>query len=262
LIEVMFALALLGLGLVVLIKSAANSVFSAEQAHMLGVATDLGRGEMHEIEETLLNEGFQDTDQNVDSRSFEDQGWPNIKYAYKVEVVEMPTFDQLTSMSQGSGAAGYGSGHGSAMTSYGSNFGSGFGSGSNFSLSNGTVDPLMTFQNSALGGMMTMMGGLSGGKDIAGAGAGALIQSQYSMFQEILKDSVRKVTLKITYQVLGSDRDLTFVAFYTDPVAMDRTLNGLGAADSGSGSATGTGSGSGRGSGSARTTPVRTGSGS
>jgi len=39
LIEVMFALALMGLGLVVLIKSAAGSVFNAEQAHMLGVAT-------------------------------------------------------------------------------------------------------------------------------------------------------------------------------------------------------------------------------
>ena len=262
LIEVMFALALLGLGLVVLIKSAANSVFSAEQAHMLGVATDLGRMQMDEIEETLLNEGFQDTDQNVDGKTFEVQGWPNIKYAYKVEVVEMPTFDQLTAMAAGTGSAARGSA-GSAMA-YGSNFGSGFGSGSNFTLGNGTVDPLASFQNSTLGGMMSMMGGLSGGKDLAGAGAGALIQSQYSMFQEILKDSVRKVTLKITYQVLGSDRDLTFVAFYTDAVAMDRTLNGLGAAESGSGSSTGsgTGSGSGRGSGTGSGTRPPRGSGS
>lgn len=265
LIEVMFALALLGLGLVVLIKSAANSVFSAEQAHMLGVATDLGRMQMDEIEETLLNEGFQDTDQNVDSKTFEAQGWPNIKYSYKVEVVEMPTFDQLTAMAAGSGASGSGHGSTGSAMSYGSNFGSGFGSGSNFTLSNGTVDPLASFQNSTLGGMMSMMGGLSGGKDMAGAGAGALIQSQYSMFQEILKDSVRKVSLKITYQVLGSDRDLTFVAFYTDPVAMDRTLNGLGAADSGSGSGTGSGAGSGSGRGSGTGSgvrpPTKTGSG-
>jgi len=97
---------------------------------------------------------------------------------------------------------------------------------------------------------MTMMGGLSGGKDIAGAGTGAIIQSQYSMFQEILKDSVRKVTLHVKWQVLGSDRDMTFVAFYTDASAMDRTLNGLGANESGSGAGSGTGSGSGRGSGS------------
>ena len=87
--------------------------------------------------------------------------------------------------------------------------------------------------------MMTMMGGLSGGSDIAGAGAGALIQSQYQMFQEILKDSVRKVTLHLKWQVLGSDRDMSFVAFYTDASAMDRTLNGPGAADTGTGSGTG-----------------------
>jgi general secretion pathway protein I len=249
LIEVMFALALLGLALVVLIKSAAGSVFNAEQAHMLGIATDLGRGEMNEIEETLLKDGFQDTDQNQDWKSFDELGWPNIKYSYKIEVAEMPTFDQLTAMANGSGGSGA-AGSGSALHSvYGA--GSGFGSGSDFSLSNGTVDPLATFQNSTLGGMMGMMGGLSGGSDIAGAGAGALIQSQYSMFQEILKDSVRKVTLKLKWQVLGSDRDLTFVAFYTDAGAMDRTLNGLGANDtSGTGSGSGAGSGSGRSSGS------------
>ncbi|HEX7703055.1 MAG TPA: hypothetical protein VF403_20095, partial [Kofleriaceae bacterium] len=142
----MFALALLGLALVVLIKSAAGSVFNAEQAHMLGIATDLGRGEMNEIEETLLKDGFQDTDQNQDWKGFDELGWPNIKYSYKIEVVEMPTFDQLTAMSSGSGAAA-GSGHGSSYgSSYGSGFGSGFGS-SDFSISNGTVDPLATFQN-------------------------------------------------------------------------------------------------------------------
>jgi general secretion pathway protein I len=240
LIEVMFALALMGLGLVVLIKSAAGSVFNAEQAHMLGVATDLGRAQMYEIEEILLKDGFSDTSQSQDAwKGFDDQSWPNIKYSYKVEAVEMPTFDQLTAMASGSGSShGSGAGdHGSAN----SVAGSAFGSGSAFSLANGTGDPLSTFQNSALGGMMSMMGGLSGGKDVAGGAAGALIQSQYQQFQQILKDSVRKVTLKIKWQVLGSDRDLTFVAFYTDPVAMDHVLNGAGAADTGGGSGSGSG---------------------
>ena len=62
----MFALALLGLALVVLIKSAASSIFNAEQAHMMGVATDLARGKMYEIEEMLLKDGFTDTDQSQD----------------------------------------------------------------------------------------------------------------------------------------------------------------------------------------------------
>jgi len=254
LIEVMFALALLGFALVVLIRSSSSSIFNAEQAHMLGVATDLGRGEMYEIEEQLLKDGFSDTDQSQDDwKGFDDQGWPQIKYSYKVEAVEMPSFDQLQAL-----ATGHGSGAGSAAKPLGSAAGSDFSLGS-------AVDPLNTFQNSALGGMMSMMGGMGMGSGAAsangveGSQAGALIQSQYSMFQQILKVSVRKVTLKLKWQVLGYDRDMTFVAFYTDPVAMDQVLSGAGSTDlgdtsngSGSGSGTGSGRGSGTGSGSGR----------
>ncbi|HET9988639.1 MAG TPA: prepilin-type N-terminal cleavage/methylation domain-containing protein [Kofleriaceae bacterium] len=252
LIEVMFALALLGLALVVLIKSSSSSIFNAEQAHMLGVATDLGRGEMYEIEEILLKNGFSDTDQSQDDwKGFDDQGWPQVKYSYKVEAVEMPSFDQLQAL-----ATGHGSAAGSASNALGSAAGSGFSLGS-------AVDPLGTFQNSALGGMMSMMGGMGMGSSAAtsngvmGAQAGALIQSQYTMFQQILKVSVRKVTLKLKWQVLGYDRDLTFVAFYTDPVAMDQVLSGAGSTDlgdtsGGSGSGSGSGRGSGSGSGSGR----------
>jgi general secretion pathway protein I len=251
LIEVMFALALLGLALVVLIKSSSSSIFNAEQAHMLGVATDLGRGEMYEIEEMLLKDGFSDTDQSQDDfKGFDEQGWPQIKYSYKVEAVEMPSFDQLQALATGHGSAAAAA-MGSGSAALGSALGSGFSLGS-------SVDPLNTFQNSALGGMMSMMGGMGMGSAAAtangveGSQAGALIQSQYTMFQQILKVSVRKVTLKLKWQVLGYDRDLTFVAFYTDPVAMDQVLSGAGATDLGDtsgGSGSGSGSGGGRGSG-------------
>jgi hypothetical protein len=100
----------------------------------------------------------------------------------------------------------------------GSNFGSGFGS-----------DMMATgggFENSALGGMLNMFGG--GKQDIDAAQGGSLIQSQYSMFQEILKVSVRKVTLTVKWKVLGKDRDMKIVAFFTDAAAMDKVLNGMG----------------------------------
>ena len=65
------------------------------------------------------------------------------------------------------------------------------------------------------------------------------------MFQQILKVSVRKVTLKLKWQVLGYDRDLTVVAFFTDPAAMDKVLIGAGAQDSRDTAARLRGSGSG-----------------
>ena len=49
------------------------------------------------------------------------------------------------------------------------------------------------------------------------------------MFQEILKVSVRKVTLTMKWKVLGRDRDMKVVAFFTDAAAMDKVLSGQGA---------------------------------
>ena len=235
LMEVMVALAVLGLGLVVLIKSTANNINAAEQAHMMGVATDLARGKMYDIEEKLLKDGFTDTDQSQpDLKPFDEEGWPNIFYSYKVEQVEMPDFDQLQAMAQGKAMAGSGSGFGSG-SAIGSGLGADLGS-----------DALGGFQNSALGGMLNMFGG--GKSGVTGAQGGALIQAQYSMFQQILKVSVRKVTLTVSWKVMGTDNSMRVVAFFTDATAMDKVLNGMGSQDlddvsQGSGAGSGTGSG-------------------
>jgi general secretion pathway protein I len=210
LLEVMIGLALLGLALTVLIKSSANSIFHAEQARMIGVATDLARGKMYDIEETLLKDGFSDTDQSQESQEcFVDEGWPTICYSSKVEEPTLPSLDQLQEMAMGqakaateaAGSAAVGSAAGSAAL--------------------GTAAP--GFQNSMLGGMLGMFGASSG---IDAAAGGSMISSQYSMFQEVLKVSVRKVTLQVKFKVLGADRDFKVVAFFTDPNAMNKTLLG------------------------------------
>jgi type II secretory pathway pseudopilin PulG len=236
LLEVMIALALLGLALVVLIKSAAGNIFSAQQSHMMGVVTDLARAKMYEIEEKLLKDGFSDTEQAEEDRPFEDEGWPQVLYSYKVEEVELPSWDKLQAIARGSGAGA------------GGKSGSGSGAGSEEG----------GFQNSALGGMLSQFGGLGGGGgsgkggDIDAAAGASFIQGQYQMFQQILKVTLRKVTLTVKWKVLGNDRDMKVVAFFTDPAAMDKVLQGAGSQDlPGSGSGSGSGSGKGSGSGSA-----------
>jgi general secretion pathway protein I len=258
LLEVMIALALLGFALVVLMRSTASNIQSSQAAHMMGIATDLARGKMYEIEELLIKDGFSDTDQSqLDAKPFDVEGWPDVTYSYKVEIVEMPSFDVLQQLANGQMAA-----LGSAAV--GSNGPSLLGSGYSTmqDLGVGSNDPLSKFQNSALGGMLSMMGGMgmggaAGGNGVLGANAGALIQSQYTMFQQILKVSVRKVTLTVNYKVLGNDREIKLVCFFTDPRAMDQILNGAGAQDLGDTSA---GSGS-AGSGS-KPAPPKRGSGS
>lgn len=232
LLEVMFGLALLGLGLTVLIKSAAGDIFNAQQAHMIGVVTDLARGKMYDIEDKLLHDGFSDTEQHEDDQSFSDEGWPQIHYSYKVELVELPGFEQLQALIAGTGS-------GSARGSVGSASGDEAPGG---------------FENSMLGGMLSQFGGLGGGgkgsADINASIGGAFVQSQYTMFQQILKVTIRKVSLTVNYQVMGSDRDFKVVQFLTDAAAMDKVLNGMGAqelppAGSGSGSGSGTRPGTG-----------------
>ncbi len=238
LLEVMVALAILGFALAVLIKSTANNINASEQSHMMGIATDLARGKMYDIEEKLLKEGFTDTDQSqTDLKPFDEEGWPNVFYSYKVEQVELPDFDQLQAMAQGKANAMAGSG-------------SGFGSAGSAFLGSGMMgsDQVGGFQNSMLGGMLNMFGG--GKSGVTGAQGGALIQSQYSMFQQILKVSVRKVSLTVTWKVMGEDSSMKVVCYFTDAAAMDKVLNGMGSQDlddvpqgSGAGSGTGTGSG-------------------
>jgi len=245
LLEVMLGLALLGLALTVLIKSAAGSIFSAQQAHMMGVVTDLARGKMYDIEETLLKDGFSDTEQHEDDKTFEEEGWPSIKYSYKIEEVELPGWEQLQALSK-SHAEHAGSGSAGSAGSAGSDEATG------------------GFQDSALGGMLSQFGGFGGGDggkagsggDIDSAVGDSFVQGQYTMFQQILKVSIRKVSLTVTWQVMGSDRDMKVVAFFTDAAAMDKVISGMGSTelpDAGSGSGgkpstggTGSGSGSGK----------------
>jgi general secretion pathway protein I len=247
LLEVMLALALLGLGLTVLIKSAASSIYSAQQAHMMGVVTDLARGKMYDLEETLLKDGFSDTEQHEDDQTFTDEGWPTVKYSYKIEEIELPSFEALQALAAGSGSAGGAAGKRGSGSGSGSDAGAGAGG----------------FADSALGGVIGQFGGGFGGGAGSGSGnidtaqGGAFIQQFYTMFQQILKVTIRKVTLTVTWQVMGSDRDMKVVAFFTDAAAMDKVINGLGATelpDAGSGSGGG-GGGKGSGSGSGTTRP-------
>jgi general secretion pathway protein I len=219
LLEVMIALALLGLGLVVLIKSAAGNIFNAQQAHMMGVATDLARAKMYQIEEKLMKDGFSDTEQTEEDRPFDDEGWPAVLYSSKIEVVELPAWDQLQAMAKGRCKSADPDKAGSDAGKSGSSAGA---SGSAEAPQEGC------FEDSALGGMLGMFGT---SEDIDAAQGGQMIASQYSMFQEVLKVSVRKVTLTVKWKVLGSDRDMKVVAFFTDAAAMDKVISGMGSVD-------------------------------
>lgn len=212
LVEVMLALAILGAALVVLVKSIAGNVTAAQDSFYMGVSTDLARGKMYDLEETLLQEGFQETEQELEG-DFSEEGWDKITWKARIEPVELPSFDVLMGLAQAeSGEGGEGAGSGS---------GDGSGSGSGSSQAD-------AFQSSALGGMLGMLGG--GGAASAGeAATGGFLQSQYTMVQQVLKQSIRKITLTIAYDTGVHKETFEVILFVTDAAGMQKVLGSLGA---------------------------------
>jgi prepilin-type N-terminal cleavage/methylation domain-containing protein len=220
LVEVMLALAILGMALMMLMRSAAGSLFATSQAQMLGVVTDLARGKMYDLEEQLAKDGFQDGEQTSQG-DFEAQGFATVEWEAKIEEVELPNFEAMQEVSKEAAADG----------------------GKGLAKKAGIKPP---------GG--DSFGGSGAGSDEKGATAtSGFIEQFYGLISQILKVAVRKVTLTMKWQVLGHPRDFKVVAYSTDPAAMEKAVGdltgALGAATGGGGGA-GAGGGSGSGSGS------------
>jgi general secretion pathway protein I len=236
----MLALGVLAAALTVLIRSVASNVHFTAEAESLTVVTNLARGKIFDVEEQLIQDGFLETDQSSQG-DFGDEGWPSITWTAKVEKTEIPSFDALQAMQKAQTEA-------AATLAAGSAGGSGAGS-----------DGTSAFEDSALGGMMSLLGA-SGSPDAADAAGGALIQGYFSMVQEVLEAAIRKITLTVHYEVLGEKRELAFVLYVTDAAAMRKALQstGIGALAGGGGSgggSSGGGSGSGTTPSSGGTTP-------
>lgn len=206
LIEVMIALAILATALTILLRGAAINVSSSQRAQIMTAATELARSKMYDIEETLLEKGFGELEEDEEG-DFEDEGWPQIKWKYQIVKIELPNVEAM----QGFGGEGEEGEEGQS--------------------------------GGMLGGLMGMAGGL-GGED-GGAGAG-LISSQFELFSNIMEESIRKVHLTIDYKVAGSKEEFSVDCYFTDPAAVQRVINlGPGAAEEGGDAATGdTGGGS------------------
>jgi len=204
LLEVMIALAILAAALTVLVRSVGRNVQVAQESESLTVVTNLARMKMGEIEESLIKDGFLETDQSTDG-DFGEEGWPDITWKSKVEQVEMPSFDQLQALQNQQAAKGSGAGSGSGSA--------------------GDVEESGGFADSALGGMFNLLGGASDAQSAAG---GNFIQQQFELVQEVLKASIRKVTLTVHWKVMGKDQDLPVVAYFTDPAGMNKVIGSLG----------------------------------
>ena len=88
LLEVLIALAILGISLTVLLQSQAASLDNAGRSRDLTQATLLARGKMIDIEKHLFHAGFQ-MGTEEDSGDFSEEGHKDILWKYRISEIEL-----------------------------------------------------------------------------------------------------------------------------------------------------------------------------
>jgi general secretion pathway protein I len=213
LLEIMFALAILALGLSYLLVSTANTAADVERSRMRGIATTLARGKLWDVEELLRKDGFQETDQSIEG-DFGDEGWATITYTAEVRKVELPSPEQVEAMAQQQAQA-------AAQAAEAAKAG-------------GAIDPAQLAaaeSGGGLFGMMSMFGGGMGAEDMAGAGF--MGGAGYGIIQEVFKVAIRKLVLTVKWFAMGEEDQMVVVLYITDPDAMNRVIGGVTGATSG-----------------------------
>jgi general secretion pathway protein I len=90
LLEIMVAIAILGLTLVVLLEVVTNNNRATHHARMTTAATFLARQKMVEVEDDILYQGFTNSDQ-IDNGNFKEANLPQYRWETLIERVELPT---------------------------------------------------------------------------------------------------------------------------------------------------------------------------
>jgi general secretion pathway protein I len=214
LLEVMVAVAILGLGLTTILTAQTGLFSSTKRAGQLSRAVGLARCKMSEIEVQLLREGYQLTAENEEGECCEDED-SELRCRWTIAPVMLPE------LSMGGGAdAGTGSESPEDPAAGMDTVGTGLEDAQDGILSGDTAGAMQAMGSSGIASMAMSM--------------------VYPQLKGMLEASIRKVTVQVFWKDGGSEKDLTVTQYLTNPQA-----GGLLAVDEGAGGATGSGGSSG-----------------
>ncbi len=202
LLEVMVAVAILGLGLTAILSAQAGAFAASAHARQISVATGLARCKVSELEEHLAKDGFQELDENESGPCCEGDETPNVRCAWKIEKPEFPApklgeLDLDTDVGSGQlGPLGA-----LSQVEQGNQ---------PFSADAGVGD----IAQSLLGG---------GGDPAAGAAGAAagmtqmVLEMVYPDLKNLFEASARRITVTLTWTEGAKDYNLELVEWYTSP---------------------------------------------
>ncbi|MET0592644.1 MAG: type II secretion system protein [Polyangiaceae bacterium] len=231
LLEIMVAVAILGLSLTVILSAQAGLYAGGAYAQRTSVATGLLRCRMAEIEERLMKLGFPEADEKDDGACCDDDSRPDMKCEWKVERIELPTPDPAamsSSSPMGTSSPGSTPGGGGplsalmgmgAMGAGATGAPGGLGALGQMGLGSGTS---LDLSSKGDGGVSSIASAL---KDGTGGGVNALAQLAmsivYPTLKPMLEASTRKITIKVKWKEGIQNRDVTAIQFVTRPMRGD-----------------------------------------
>jgi general secretion pathway protein I len=197
LLEVMVAVAILGLGLTAILSAQAGAFASANHGRNISVSVGLLRCKMTELEEHLLKNGFQEIDENDSGICCEGDDTPNMKCSWKIEKPQLPEgkFGELNLDSMlGGGSSGTAGALGGAI---GLLSGGSPGSAPPIEPGAGLGDISKTLAAANAGDPSALAGAAAGG---IGGIASMVMGLVYPSLKLIFEASTRRITVTLTWR--------------------------------------------------------------
>ena len=215
LLEVIVAIAILGLGLTSILSAQAGLFSSSARGANMTRASNLARCKMSEVEQKLLRDGFPLTDQKDDGHCCENEDDDGFTCKWTVETVKLPEMGSMDGGVDGGGMFG-------GVTGSGLNLGGGLKTDGGFNPSN--TSGLNAF--SVLGGAIPGMGtsgssgplgsGASSGPGLGGIASMALTMV-YPTMKPLLEASIRRVSVSVKWHEGRNERSFDVAQYLTNP---------------------------------------------
>jgi len=209
LLEVMVAIAILGLSLTVILSAQGGLAASNRSASNMGQAVALARCKMTELEERMLKMGYPELDAiDTDVACCNDDKNDVFVCDTRIEKVVLPN---------ASGGNALGDGGLLSM------MGSGAGPGANGPINNpaGAGGALNLSLDGGLAGLGAQVGAQLGAGSVGGAGAQGLLSMVmglvYPSMKPMFEASIRRLTVTVRWKEAGQARELPVVQYITNP---------------------------------------------
>jgi general secretion pathway protein I len=217
LLEVMVAIAILGLGLTAILSAQAGAFANSAHARNISVATGLVRCKMTEVEEHLRHDGFTELDETDSGPCCDDQDVPHMQCSWKIEKPQFPEpkygeLDLDTDLDLGGGSDSRAGGPGKGPNP-GAAAGA-LGGLTDFGQGNMQLDPGAGL--SGLAQQIMPSGAEGGGPDMGGL-IGTAMGLVYPSLKPLLEASSRRITVKVTWRAGIREQSIELVQWFTVP---------------------------------------------